>query len=288
MLFVAALIWGTAFVAQRKGMDYIGPMTFTGLRFLLGAIVIIPVLLYQSNTGMIKKNNIRFLLRTAPLAGLVLFAGASLQQIGLVTTTASKAGFITGIYITIVPVISVILRHKVPISTWLGCLVAFFGMYLLSVEGNFTIASGDMFVLASAVFWAIHVQLIGYLVKRINPWQLAFIQFLTCSVLSLITAVFTETISIHAVTDAGIPIFYGGVLSVGIAFTLQVLSQQTSPPSHAAVIMSLEMPIAALAGYFILNELLDTRDITGCILMLAGVLIVQIANITRIKTDSIN
>jgi len=285
MLFVAALIWGTAFVAQKNGMDYIGPMTFTGLRFLLGAIVLIPVLLYQNYTNVPPKSTPRYLFLTAPIAGLALFAGASLQQIGLVTTTASKAGFITGTYIALVPIISVILGHKIPKSIWLSCLVTFFGMYLLSVEGTLKIAPGDMYVLAGAVFWAIHVQLIGYLVIRTNPWQLAFIQFLTCSILSLITAVFTETISINAITAAAIPIFYGGVFSVGIAFTLQVLAQQKAPPAHAAIIMSLEMPFAAIAGFFFLQETLDPRQITGCLLMLTGVLAVQLANIRKQTTQ---
>ncbi|MCF7954829.1 MAG: DMT family transporter [Phycisphaerae bacterium] len=279
MLFVASLIWGTAFVAQKNGMDHIGPMTYTGLRFLLGAIVLIPVLLYQSYIKVPPRSTPRYLFLTAPLAGLALFAGASLQQIGLITTTASKAGFITGTYIALVPIISLVLGHKIPKSIWLSCLITFLGMYLLSVKGTLKIVPGDIYVLAGAIFWAIHVQLIGYLVIRTNPWQLAFIQFLTCSILSLIAAVIIEPISIHAISAAAIPIFYGGVFSVGIAFTLQVLSQQTAPPAHAAVIMSLEMPIAAIAGFFFLQETLDTRQITGCLLMLTGVLAVQLANI---------
>lgn len=270
-------------------MQHIGPMTFTGIRFMLGAIVLIPILLYQRQINVPEKSTTRFLLLTAPLAGIVLYAGASLQQIGIVTTTASKAGFITGIYLAIVPIISIFLGHKVPGSIWLGCLIAFFGLYLLSVkgtqQGGFSIVPGDMLVFASAVFWAIHVQMVGYLVKRINPWHLAFIQFVTCSILSLITAVFTEQISIQSITDAAMPIFYAGIISVGIGYTLQVICQQTVPPSHAAIIMSLEMPFAAIAGFLMLNETLTGRGITGCVLMLAGVLVVQLANIRNKKSQ---
>lgn len=285
MLFLAALIWGTAFVAQRKGMDHLGPMTFTGLRFFLGAVVLIPVLLYQSNAKIPPRAPARYLFFAAPLAGIALFAAASLQQIGLVTTTASKAGFITGIYIVLVPIISIFIGQKIPASIWVGCIVAFFGMYLLSVKGTLTIVPGDMYVLASAFFWAIHVHLIGHFVKRTNPWRLAFVQFLTCSVLSLIAGVVTEAISLEAITNAAVPIFYTGMVSAGIAFTLQVVAQQTAPPAHAAIIMSMEMPIAAIAGYFLLKELLDARQITGCLLMLAGVLAVQLANIRKTKKE---
>jgi len=281
MLFTAALIWGSAFVAQKKGMDYIGPMTFTGLRFLLGALVLVPVLLYQTATKAPQKSTTSFLLKTAPLAGIALFAGAVLQQIGLVTTTASKTGFITGLYIAIVPLISLIIRQKVPMTTWIGFVVAFAGMFLLTFDKNMNFVSGDLFVLAGALFWAIHTHLISHLAPKTNPWRLAFVQFVTCGILSLITALFVEDISMPSINDAGIAIFYGGVMSVGIAFTLQALSQQTAPATHAAIIMSLEMPFAAIAGYFFLEEVLSTRDLAGCILMLIGVLAVQMANILK-------
>lgn len=281
LLFLAAFIWGTAFVAQRRGMEHVGPMIFTGLRFLLGATALSPIIIYLGSKGAFADQNFRKIIPLSILAGLVLFAGAALQQVGLVTTTAGKAGFITGLYITIVPFLGLLLGHRIGWSTWLGCFLAFAGMYLLSAEENFVIQTGDLYVLAGAFFWAVHVQLIGYLAKSFNPLPIAFFQFIACGIAGLLLAFFVEDTSIQSVKLASGSIFYGGVMSVGIAFTLQVVSQRTCPPAHAAIIMSMEMAIAALAGWLVLNEVLDAMDISGCLLMLAGVLVVQLVPILK-------
>ncbi len=282
LLLFAALIWGSGFVAQRKGMDFVGPMTFTGLRFLLGGIVLLPVLAHQRIRKVGNGNSDkRFLIVGSCVAGLMLFAGASLQQIGLVSTEAGKAGFITGLYVVIVAFIGIFLGHKIGWGVWFGSFLAISGMYLLSVKESFAIEPGDKFVLAGAFFWAVHVQMLGYLAKRLNPLSLACIQFFACGVVGLSVAVFTETISVEMIRQGGWAIMYGGVMSVGIAFSLQAVSQRTCPPTHAAIIMSMEAVFAAAAGWLLLGEVLDGRALLGCGLMLAGMVSVQLIPLLR-------
>ncbi len=284
LLLLAAFIWGSGFVAQRKGMDFVGPMTFTGLRFLLGGLVLLPVLTHQHLFKPETRPDYRKIIPWSCLAGLMLFCGAALQQIGLVDTAAGKAGFLTGLYVVIVAIIGLFLGHKIGLTGWAGALLAVTGMYLLSVKESFSVEKGDMFILGGAVFWAIHVQLLGFLAKRINPLSLACIQFFACGALSLVIAIFTEDITITAIGSAGVPILYGGVLSVGVAFSLQAVSQRTCPPTHAAIIMSLEAVFAVLTGWLLLSESLTGKDILGCVLMLAGMIAVQLSPLSS-KSD---
>lgn len=286
LLLVAALIWGTTFVAQRVGMDHIGPMTYNALRFVLGAATLVPLILRQNGRGEEKPPcSTRFLLWGGLLAGVALFGGASFQQMGLQYTTAGKAGFITSLYVVLVPLMGLFLGHRVGLSLWGGVCLTVAGLYLLSVTGSFAIARGDLLVLVGAFFWALHVQVIGYLARRANPLRIACVQFLTCSALSFLAAVATEQIVIKAIGQAMIPILYGGILSAGIAFTLQVICQRTSPPSHAAVIMSLETVFAALAGWLILHERLGLRGLAGCALMLVGLMVVQLPPLLRPRAN---
>ena len=274
LLMITALIWGLAFVAQRVGMEHIGPFAFNGIRFALGGLSLIPLILFFD-----RRNGTR--LDTATVffgivAGLVLVFGASLQQIGLVYTTAGKAGFITGLYVVLVPFLGLFFRQKAGAHIWIGALVAVAGMYLLGVQNDFSIEKGDLLELIGALFWAVHVQLIGHLSKKIDPLKLSSIQFLTCSAVSLGISFFVETTSVSNVRAAMIPILYGGLLSVGIAYTLQVVAQRHAHPSHAAIIMSLESVFAAVGGWFMLGETLSARGLTGCALMLAGMVISQL------------
>lgn len=278
LLLVAAFIWGTTFVAQRMGMNHLGPMTYNGLRFALGALTLVPVLLLLNPAGASSrpKHSTRFLLYGGGLAGLALFGGASMQQMGLLYTTASKAAFITSLYVMLVPILGRVLGQRCGLPVWAGATLSVVGLYLLSVAESFTLGRGDLLVLIGAFFWAIHVHLIGYLAKRANPLHIACVQFLACSALSLVAAVPFEQVTLPAVRAATVPILYGGILSAGVAFTLQVVCQRTSPPSHAAIVMSLETVFAALAGYVILHEHLGPRDLVGCALMFAGLLVVQL------------
>lgn len=289
-LLLTAFIWGVSFVAQRAGMDYVGPFTFNAVRFALGAFSIVPlIILLNRNKSQNNKNsgsNPKNTIKTGLIAGLFLFFGSSLQQVGIVYTTASKAAFITGLYIVIVPILGIFLKQRMNVGSWLGAIMAVIGLFLLSVSEKFTISFGDLLVLIGAFFWAVHILLIDRFSIKVDALKLAFLQFITCSVLSLVTALLTENIMISNLQQAITPILYGGIFSVGIAYTLQIIGQKNARPSHAAIILSLETVFAAIGGFLILNERMGTREILGCLLMLAGMLSSQLLNIDLKKDKS--
>jgi len=273
----AAVIWGSAFVAQRVGMSYVGPLTFNGVRFALGALVLLPLTWRPDPKPKVEGGILRAMIALpvlwgGGLAGLVLFSGASLQQVGLVYTTAGKAGFITGLYVIIVPLMGLFLGHRPGWGGWLGACLATLGLYLLSVTEALTFAPGDLLELSGAFFWAAHVLILSRLSPRMDRIKLACAQYAVCALLSLIVAGFTETVTVDGLRGAAIPILYGGILSVGVAYTLQVVAQRDAPPSHAAIILSLEAVFAALAGWLVLDEMLSLRGLMGCTLMFAGML----------------
>jgi len=281
LLLFTAVIWGFAFVAQRVGMEYVGPFGFNGVRFALGCLVLLPFLFRNGmrdgdaspcDPGSFSLPS----LGGGLLAGLVLFCGASFQQVALVYTTAGNAGFITGLYVVLVPIIGIALGHRTHAGTWLGAALAAVGLYLLSVVEPFTISPGDLLVLIGAFFWAAHVHIIGWLSPRQDPLKIAFLQFAACAVLSLVTSTAIEHNTVGRYWSATIPILYGGVMSVGVAYTLQVVAQKKAKPAHAAIILSLEAVFAAIGGWLVLGETLTPRAITGCILMLCGMLISQL------------
>jgi drug/metabolite transporter (DMT)-like permease len=277
VLLLTAMIWGFAFVAQRVGMDYVGPFTFNGIRFALGSAVLIPFILKNNASPRTKPvAEFRELGWGGGLAGLALYTGASLQQVGLVYTTAGNAGFITGLYVVIVPLMGLFFGQKTHAGTWLGAVSAAAGLYLLSITEGFLIAFGDLLELLGAFVWAGHMLMIGWLAPRSSALKLAFVQFITCSILSLITAVIFETIVLSAVFSAAVPIFYGGALSVGVAYTLQVVGQKHAHPAHAAILLSLEAVFAAVGGWFFLDEVLSPRGLFGCGLMLGGMIFSQL------------
>jgi drug/metabolite transporter (DMT)-like permease len=281
LLLTTAIIWGFAFVAQRVGMDYIGPFTFNGVRFAIGSLSLLPLVLISREQPATA--NLVFpppaqktIIFGGGALGLTLFSGASLQQIGLVYTTAGKAGFITGLYVIIVPILGLIWRQRPGLGTWIGAFLAAIGLYLLSITEEFTIELGDLLVLIGAFFWAAHVLIIGWLSPRINPIKLAFSQYVACSILSLAAAFILEVVTAGSIFQAAIPILYGGLLSVGIAYTLQVVAQRDAHPAHAAILLSLESVFAAIGGWLILDEIISIRGLVGCGLMLLGMLLSQL------------
>jgi len=281
LLLLTASIWGLAFVAQRVGMDYVGPYTFNGVRFALGSLSLVPLLFWlQGRTSKPRRKDARAawpaILRGGSVAGLFLFAGASLQQVGLVYTTAGNAGFITGLYVVIVPIMGLALQQRTHGGTWLGALLAAVGLYFLSITATLTIAWGDLLVLVGAFFWAAHVLIIGHLSPRMDALRLAITQFAVCSLLSLMVALAIETISWQSLWQAAVPILYGGLGSVGVAYTLQVVAQKDAHPAHAAIFLSMEAVFAALGGWWLLHEVLTVRALFGCGLMLAGMLVSQL------------
>jgi drug/metabolite transporter (DMT)-like permease len=281
LLLITAAIWGFAFVAQRVGMDYVGPFTFNAARFILGSLSLLPLLFISrdqraSAENMMTRPGWKPVVFGGLSAGFLLFMGMSLQQVGLVYTTAGKAGFITSLYVVLVPILALFFKQSTNPGTWIGAVLAAIGLYFLSVTERFTIEFGDLLEFFCAFFWAGQVLMIGWLSPRIQSVKLAFAQFVVCAVLSLLVAVVFEDISWDALVQATWPILYGGILSSGVAFTFQVMAQRHTHPSHASIIMSLEAVFAAFGGWLLLNEILSVRGLLGCGLMLGGMLISQL------------
>ena len=281
LLLITAAIWGFAFVAQRMGMDYLGPFTFNAARFVLGSFSLLPLVLISrserpASENILPRPGLKLLLFGGFSAGFMLFMGMSLQQVGLVYTTAGKAGFITSLYVVIVPLLALFWKQSTTPGTWIGAVLAAIGLYFLSVTREFTIEFGDLLEFFCAFFWAGQVLIIGWLSPRIQSVKLAFAQFVVCAVLSAIIAVIVEEFSWDALLQAAGPLLYGGILSSGVAFTFQIMAQRHTHPAHASIIMSLEAVFAAIGGWLVLGELLSWRALFGCGLMLGGMLISQL------------
>ena len=281
VLLTAAAIWGLAFVAQRVGMDHLGPFTFNGIRFALGGLSLLPLIWFfrrQPAPAVPQKAPLP-VFATGGIAGLILFIAASLQQVGILDTTAGKAAFITCLYIVLVPLVGLLMKRKIARSTWLGSFLSLVGLYLLSIKEDFSIGQGDLLELIGALFWTGHILYIDHISRRVDTLKLAAIQFATCSALSTVVAIATESASFAAVLAASAPLLYGGFGSVGVAYTLQIIGQKNASPAHAALVLSLETVFAAIGGYLILDEILGGRELLGCGLMLAGMVLSQYKNL---------
>lgn len=270
LLLLAAFIWGTTFVAQRTGMDHVAPFAFNASRFLLGAVLLLPIALKRPLQKTRKETG-----KAGIILGLILFAGAALQQMGIVYTTAGKAGFITGLYVIIVPFLGLFLGLHLSKNALLGALLATIGLYFLSIQDTLSFVLGDALVFIGAFFWAGHILFVGRIAHHHNAFHIATIQFFTCGLCSLLVVPFTESITLQALQGAFPAIAYSGILSVAFAFTLQIHAQKHAPETHAAILFSLEAVFAALSGWALLNETLTTREILGCGLMLLGMLVAQ-------------
>lgn len=275
LMLLTALIWGTTFVAQRLGMNEIGPFLYTGLRFSLGALVLLRWVLRRPAGGVVEPFH-RGLLAGGLLLGLALTAGINLQQVGLLFTSVTNSGFITGLYVIIVPLLGLLVGQRTGLGTWVGASLAVLGMALLSIGPDFQVASGDWLQLAGALVWGVHVLLVGALASRHDPLRIAFLQFVTCAAISLLLAVLLEEIRLDAILRAAPAVLYGGVIAVGIGYTLQVVAQKHAIASHAAIILSLEAVFAAIAGALVLDESLSARGYLGCALMFIGMLAAQL------------
>ena len=279
IMLLAAAIWGFAFVAQREGMETMGPFLFNAARFFIGSAVLFPLVWYLSKknkTPTKKETSTKKLLIAGTIAGLFLFLASSFQQVGIQYTTAGKAGFITGLYIFFVPLIGIFFGQRTGSGTWLGAFIAVIGLYLLSINDDFSIARGDLLQLICAVFFAAHILVVGYVAKRMDPLKLSLIQYVVSGVLSFFIAIAIEVITWQMIVDTAIPLLYAGVMSIGVGYTLQVVAQQHAKSSHAAIILGLEGAFAVLGGWLILDENLSTRGLIGCGLMLSGMFLSQL------------
>lgn len=283
LLLITAAIWGLGFVAQRVGAENLGAFTFNAIRFGLGGISLIPLILYFNKEKKKNKNDevaVEGGFKKEVLPGIMLggalYIAATLQQIGLAYTTAAKAGFITGLYIVLVPIMGMFIGQKIDKGAGIGMLFSVAGLYLLSINENFTISNGDLLEVIGAVFWATHILMIDYFSKKVDSLKLSCIQFITCGVLSFVTALFVEVITLQSIYNAMVPLLYGGFLSVGVAYTLQVIAQKSAKPSHAVIILSMEAVFGAIGGVLLLGEEMTTRGFVGCAFILAGMLASQI------------
>ena len=284
LLLLASIIWGAAFVAQQIGMERgLGPMTFNALRFALGCLSLVPVLLWRRRGREIASKPTKLPIAASVWAGLFLFAAASLQQIGLQYTSSANAGFITGFYILFVPVLGLFFGHRARVSLWGGIAVSLVGLYLLSVTGDFVMSKGDVLIMVGAVLWACQILAIDRVAGDGDPIVISLLQFSVCAILSLLAAVLFENWSLEAVKAGAGAVAFAGIMSVGVAFTLQVVGQKHCPPAPAAIIMSLEAVFAAIAGYLVLQQTLTGRALIGCILILLGVLVVQLVPMLKRK-----
>ena len=278
LLLLTACIWGFGFIPQRIAMDHMGPYFFNALRFLLGALSLLPIcwILRKKKVETKAAGGGKQFWVFGGIIGCILFGGAALQQVGLQYTTAGKAGFITGLYLVLVPIIGFFLRQRIGSLTVFGATLATGGLYFLTVKEGFAIGKGDALMLVGALFWAVHVQVVGHASKKVDPLRLALVQYVICSTLNFIVALSVEDIALQSIADAYDSILYCGIISVGVAYTLQIIAQQHVDPSRAAILMSLEAVFAVLGGWLMLDEILSNRELFGCILMFAGMLLSQI------------
>lgn len=283
LLLLTAAIWGFAFVAQRSSVTEIGPYAYNAARFALGALALTPLLVLGKRRAAPRPGALgpwRKVLWAA-LAGVVLCVAANLQQIGLVSTTAGNAGFITCLYVILVPVISFCFGRSLGLLVWIGAALALAGLYLLCVGAGFTMAFGDLLEFIGAFFWAGHILLINRLVSRMEALEIAVGQFAVCALLCLAAALVREPAPFAGVLPAAIPILYCGLLSTAVAYTLQIVAQKTAQPAHASIILSMEALFAGIGGVLLLKEPLTWRLLAGGVLMLAGMVLSQMRSTPR-------
>ena len=279
LLLLTAAIWGFGFVAQVLGMNYLEPFAFIGARFMLGALSLIPVLWFMHRRNPRAQVRIGYFLYASCSLGVILFVASSFQQVGLLYTTASNAGFITGMYMIFVPIFGLMIGMATGWITWVGCLVAALGLYLLGVNDQYQMGYGDLLQLVGASVWALHILAIDHFAKHAPGVQLAFGQFFVCSVLGILVSasVAGESTTTTQLWDAGPTLVYAGIITVGVAYTLQIVAQADANPVHAGIILSLEAVFGAVGGYWLLDEWLNSRQTLGCALMLLGMIMSQLA-----------
>ena len=284
LLLLTAIIWGSAFVAQKSGMDYVEPFTFNGIRTFIGGLVLIPVIFFMekknppeeiSREEKTKKN--KELLIGGICCGLALFAASSLQQFGVSYTTAGKAGFITTLYVVFVPIISVLLRKKVRPIMWLCVAMGAVGLYLLCMtDASFRLTFGDTLVLLCAVAFAVHILTVDHFSPKMDGIKLSCIQFLTVGIVSMVCMFIFEHPDIHAILDCAVPILYAGMLSCGLGYTFQIVAQKHAEPTVASLLMSLESVFAVVFGALLLHETMSMRELSGCLIIFIAVIISQL------------
>ncbi len=290
-LFLAACIWGFAFVAQSVGMDYMGPLTFNSVRFLIGGTVLLP-LIYVRMRKLVRENRgsgaepagdgpkkgagIALSLKGGICCGLAICAASVFQQLGIQYTTVGKAGFITTLYIILVPLFGLFMHRKIPGKVWIAAAAAAVGLYLLCITEGFAVGKGDLLVFVCAILFSVHILVIDYFSPKVDGVVLSCIQFYTAGILCGAGALLTEQPSGGQLVQGMVPILYAGIMSCGVAYTLQVVGQKELEPTVASLILSMESVVSVLAGWLLLGQSLTVRELAGCVLVFAAVILVQI------------
>ncbi len=286
LLALAALVWGAAFVAQSVGMDYVGPFTFNASRYMIGGTVLIPcIMLMKKINGKAqadvlseeeKKQRTKTGIIGGICCGIALFVASSFQQYGVLYTTVGKAGFITALYIVIVPLLGIFMKKRVGWSVWLSVVIATIGMYLLCMTEGLTIAKGDLYVFICAICFSFHILIIDYFSPKADGVLISCVQFYTAGVLALVPTLMFEEPEFSSILAAWAPILYAGVMSCGVGYTLQVVAQKDTDPVIASLILSLESVFSLIAGWVILGQTLSSKELFGCVLVFCAILLAQI------------
>ena len=292
LLLLTSFIWGVAFVAQSVGGEAVGCFTFNGVRSLIGAFVLIPVIYFLDNQKkkelgeekfLEQKGDSKTLLLGGVCCGVMLCIASNFQQFGISFTTVGKAGFITALYILIVPILGLFMKKKVGVKVWLGVVLATIGLYMLCMTSeSFSLSKGDFLVLICAGFFSLHILIIDYFSPKVDGVRMSCIQFFVCGIISVIIAFIFESPSLSAILSGWLPILYAGVLSCGVAYTLQIVGQKNMDPTVASLILSLESVFSVLAGWLILNQTMTLREFSGCGLMFLAIILAQLPD--RMKT----
>jgi len=290
LLILTAFIWGCAFVAQSVGMEYVGPFTFNGTRCIIGGIFLIAANLVfdavkKKNKTYVKpsESEKKELIKGGIICGIVLFAASSVQQIGISMTTVGKAGFISVLYILIVPFFGLLLRQKLPRMIWLCCAIALCGLYLLCMNESLSLSKGDAVVFISAAIYAVHIMAVDRFAPNVDCVKLSCIQFLVAGIISVAFMFVFEDPEIDKILDAWLPILYAGALSGGVGYTLQTVAQKWTKPSVASLLMSFESVFAVIAGAVLLSQVPSLRETAGCILMFISIIIIQLPEKRKVE-----
>lgn len=283
ILFMAAFFWGLGFVSQSKGMEYMQPFTFTASRNILGALVLLPIIFYKRKSNTNTKINWKITIIGGIACGIALTCGSLFQQYGIVTTSVGKAGFITTLYIIFTPILSIFIGKKAPFIVWICAIMAAFGMYLLTMTESFSISKGDLMVFFCAIAFAIHILIIDYFSAKTDGVIISCIQFFVCFVICGLLALIFDNSTISQLKSGIVPILYAGIISSGVGYTFQIIGQKGVNPTTAAIILSLESVIAAIAGviaykigFLNVDQTLTFRQIIGCAVVFASVILVQL------------
>lgn len=280
-LLLTAVIWGVAFVAQSAGMDYVGPFTFNCIRSLLGGIVLIPCIWFLNarNTEEEKATAGEFsqkaLVWGGICCGICLFLGSTMQQLGIHRTTVGKAGFITALYIVLVPVFSIFLGKKTDRNIWICVAIAIVGLYFLCISDSWSIDAGDIYLLFGALFFTLHILVIDYFAPRADNVKMSCIQFFVAGICCIIPMMTMEQPQLSYILDAKVPILYAGIMSCGVAYTLQIIGQKKVKPTVASLILSGESVVSVLAGWLLLQQKLSSRELFGCVLLFMAIILAQ-------------